>query len=70
MDLALNNLQRLICHKTQPTNQLKTKTKPKQTEKIKKKRDITLTIFSSIFKNKEPIRGAYDKFPDFFRMGI
>ena len=21
MDLALNNLQRLICHKTQPTNQ-------------------------------------------------
>ena len=22
MDLALNNLQRLICHKTQPTNQL------------------------------------------------
>ena len=24
MDLALNNLQRLICHKTQPTNQLYT----------------------------------------------
>ena len=23
MDLALNNLQRLICHKTQPTNHLK-----------------------------------------------
>ena len=23
MDLALNNLQRLICHKTQQTNQLK-----------------------------------------------
>ena len=23
MDLALNNLQRLICHKTQPTNQIK-----------------------------------------------
>ena len=23
MDLALNNLQSLICHKTQPTNQLK-----------------------------------------------
>ena len=22
MDLTLNNLQRLICHKTQPTNQL------------------------------------------------
>ena len=22
MNLALNNLQRLICHKTQPTNQL------------------------------------------------
>ena len=22
MDLALNNLQRLICHKTQPTNQI------------------------------------------------
>ena len=22
MDLVLNNLQRLICHKTQPTNQL------------------------------------------------
>ena len=22
MDLALNNLQKLICHKTQPTNQL------------------------------------------------
>ena len=21
MDLALNNLQRLMCHKTQPTNQ-------------------------------------------------
>ena len=21
MDLALNNLQKLICHKTQPTNQ-------------------------------------------------
>ena len=23
MDLALNNLQKLICHKIQPTNQLK-----------------------------------------------
>ena len=23
MDLALNNRQRLICHKTQPTNQIK-----------------------------------------------
>ena len=23
MDLALNNLQRLICHKTQPTNYFK-----------------------------------------------
>ena len=25
MDLALNNLQRLICHKTQTTNQPRTK---------------------------------------------
>ena len=33
MNLALNNLQRLVCHKTQPTNQptnqLKFETKPK-----------------------------------------
>ena len=30
MDLALNNLQRLICHKTQPTQQ----TKKKEIEKF------------------------------------
>ena len=28
MDLALNNLQRLICHKTQQTNQQQKKKKP------------------------------------------
>ena len=33
MDLALNNLQRLICHKTQTTNQ-PTKQTNKQTNKF------------------------------------
>ena len=31
MDLALNNLHRLICHKTQPTNQPTNQPKPNQT---------------------------------------
>ena len=34
MDLALNNLQRLICHKTQPSNQKKNKKKNKQKQHI------------------------------------
>ena len=37
MDLALNNQQRLICHKTQTTNQLKIKYTPSTTKKKKKK---------------------------------
>ena len=32
MDLALNNLQRLICYKTQTTNQLETEKEPPSTE--------------------------------------
>ena len=33
MDLALNNLQRLICHKIQPTNQSDSVTTPIQSNR-------------------------------------
>ena len=38
MDLAINNLQRLICHKTQPTNQ--------PMENKSSKYCILMTVFS------------------------
>ena len=56
-DLSLNNLQKLICHKNptnQPTNQLSPTVRAENYTKA--------IIFSKL-------RGAYDKFPDFFRMG-
>ena len=60
MDLTLNNLQRLICHKTQPTNQIaiiknhsylilvqkskKLKNKTKQNKTKKNKKDKNMCI--------------------------
>ena len=52
MDLALNNLQRLICHKTQATKQTKLKSHPKNIEKdgflciiLARKESFTKDIF-------------------------
>ena len=38
MDLALNNLQRLICHKTKPTNQPTNQKKAKPSTNYQKKK--------------------------------
>ena len=43
MDMALNNLQRLICHKTQPTNQ------PTRTWVINCKLHFTKSVVVGIF---------------------
>ena len=65
MDLALNNLQRLMCHKTQTTNQPTNHQNPQTNIIFTLKISIfPLSIYLSI-----DLRGAYDKFPDFFRMG-
>ena len=76
MDSTLNNLQCLIYHKTQSTNQptfrhlLETVKEliqiPKENLKI-----LDWTFHHCYWQASEKtlIRGALDKFPDFFRMG-
>ena len=63
MDLALNILQRLICHKTQPTNQ-----KNKSEKKKKKKKKIILILVQSLIEMANLILFRVIPHPSFFLM--
>ena len=55
MDLALNNLQRLICHKNQPTNQLKVNV-------------LDRLVFGLVYCNVAVHHVSYYATGDFFRL--
>ena len=59
MDLALNNLQRLICHKTKQT---------KQTNQIPMGNHQLTLVWKTVKKNDNNYTRSLNKFPDFFRM--
>ncbi len=55
MDLALNNLQRLICHKTQQTKPNQTRKEETHSKKEKEKKEEKEGIYPEIKRNNVSI---------------